>query len=353
MSAAVRLQQRVMRAGSRLPSPLLRAIAGGDVVVDGEMLDPQLAAILSVANRVGPRIETMEVPRARRVAHGGMAPFDADVVPMARVFEEVAPGPGGDIPVRIYVPRSASGGLLVYFHGGGGVIGSIDGHDRFCRVLADAAGCAIASVDYRLAPEHVFPAAVDDAIAVWPWIFTRAHRWGVDGARVAVGGDSFGGYLAAWVDLASRDRSHDGRLRSGVMPRPRAQLLIYPLVDETHSLPSIDRYAEGFLLTKPMILWFRQHFAPDPASWRAASPLHVGDLGVASPALIVAAGFDPIRDDGVAYAERLRASGTSVDYRVHTSLIHGFITMTGTIAAARAAVLDTARALAGLLSKQR
>src|SRR5687767_1000285 len=123
--AAVRLQQRVMRAGTRLPMPVLRAIAGGDVVVDGELLDPQLAAILRVARTVAPRLETMEPPRARRVAERGMAPFDIDLLPMARIFEEVAPGPAGELPVRIYVPRSASGGLVVYFHGGGGVIGSI------------------------------------------------------------------------------------------------------------------------------------------------------------------------------------------------------------------------------------
>ncbi|MBZ0235176.1 MAG: alpha/beta hydrolase [Deltaproteobacteria bacterium] len=350
MSAAVRLQQRVIRASTRLPMPVLRAIAGGDVVVNGELLDPQLAAILAIANRVGPRIETMEVERARRVAAQGMAPFDADLVPMARIFEEVAPGAGGDVPVRVYVPASASGGLLVYFHGGGAVIGSIEGHDRFCRLFAELAGCAVASVDYRLAPEHRFPAAVDDAVAVWPWIFTRAHRWGVDAARVAVGGDSFGGYLAAWVELASRDRAHDGRLRSGVMPRPRAQVLIYPVTDLTHASPSIDRYAEGFLLTRPMILWFRRHHIHE-SMWRAASPLHLADLGTAAPTLLVAAAFDPIRDDGVAYAERLRATGTPVDYRLHTSLIHGFITMTGACTAARDAVADTARATAALLRK--
>lgn len=350
MSAAVRLQQRVMRASARLPVRLLRAIAGGDVVVNGELLDPQLAAILAVASRVGPRIETMEVARARSVAIQGMNPFDADVVPMTRIFEEVAPGPGGDIPVRVYLPRSASGGLVVYFHGGGAVIGSVDGHDRFCRLYADLAGCAVASVEYRLAPEHRYPAAIDDAVAVWPWIFTRAHRWGVDPARVAVAGDSFGGYLATWVELASRDRGHDGRLRSGVMPRPRAQILIYPATDLTHEAPSVERYAEGFLLTKAMMEWFRRHHLPE-SQWRAASPLHVADLGTAAPTLIVAAAFDPIRDDGAAYAERLRATGTPVDYRLHTSLIHGFITMTGACAAARDAVVDTARATAALLGR--
>jgi acetyl esterase len=350
MSAAVRLQQRVLRAGTHLPSSVLRAIAGGDVVVDGQLLDPQLAAILRVANTVGPRIETMEVPRARRVAHSGMAPFDADLVPMARIFEEQATGPAGGVPVRVYVPRAANGGLLVYFHGGGGVIGSIADHDRFCRMFAEQSGCAVASVDYRLAPEDPHPAAVDDAVAVWPWIFTRAHRWGVDQARVAVGGDSFGGYLAVWVELASRDRALDGKLRSGIMPRPRAQVLIYPVTDWTYAHPSFERYGEGFLLTRPLMRWFRQLYLPE-SQWRTASPFHLAELGTAAPALVVAAGFDPLRDDGAAYAERLRAAGTPVDYRVHTSLIHGFITMTGACDAARAAVADTARATAALLSR--
>jgi acetyl esterase len=329
---------------------VLRAIAGGDVVVNGELLDPQLAAILRIANRVGPRLETMEVGRARRVSHAGFAPFDADLVPMARIFEEVATGPAGPLPVRVYVPRSANGGLVVYFHGGGGVIGSIDGHDRFCRLYAEESGCAVASAYYRLAPEHPHPAAIDDAIAVWPWIFTRAHRWGVDPARVAVAGDSFGGYLAAWVDLAARDRAHDGRLRSGVMPRPRAQILIYPLTDWTMALPSADRYAEGYLLTKVLMQWFRGHYVPE-AAWRSSSPLHVADLGTGAPALVVAAGFDPLRDEGVAYADRLRATGTPVDYRVHTSLIHGFISMTGACDAARDAVVDLARATAAMLRR--
>ncbi len=348
MSTAARLQQRALRAATRLPVSVLRALAGGDVVVDGQLLDPQLAAMLRVAARVGPRIERMEVPRARKVADRGIAALDADRVPMARIFDELAPGPGGDLPVRVYVPRSASGALVVYFHGGGGVIGSIDGHDRFCRLYAAHAGCAVASVEYRLAPEHPHPAAIDDAVAVWPWALLHAHRWGADPSRAAVAGDSFGGYLAAWVELAARDRGHDRRLRSGVMPRPRAQVLIYPLVDHAHALPSCERYSDGYLLTLPLMHWFRDHYLP-AAAWRAASLLQVPEVGTAAPTLIVAAGFDPLRDEGAAYAERLRAAGTTVDYRVHTSLIHGFITMTGACDAARAAVLDLARRTSELL----
>ena len=162
------LRQRVVRAATHLPAPVLRAVAGGDVIVDGQRLDPQLTAGLRAANRFAPRIERFDPPRARRLSLELLDAFDADLVPMARVHDELAPGPDGDIAVRIYRPQHAlaqGGGLIVYFHGGGGVIGSIASSDRFCRVYADAAGCAVASVEYRLGPEHPHPA--DGSGARW------------------------------------------------------------------------------------------------------------------------------------------------------------------------------------------
>jgi acetyl esterase len=266
--------------------------------------------------------------------------FDGDRVAMARVFDDAAPGPAGPLPVRIYKPRHARGGLILYFHGGGGVIGSVASADRFCRLYADTAGCAVASVEYRLAPEAPHPAAIDDALATFRWAVANAHRWGADPARVAVAGDSFGGYLAAWIDR---------RTAATAGPRPCAQILIYPLTDLTLSSPSYHLFAEGFALTLPLIRWFRDHYAPDPGTHRAASPLFLADLAGAVPALVVAAGFDCLRDEGKAYADRLAAAGARVDYRRHTSLIHGFITMTGACDAARAAVLDLARASGALV----
>jgi acetyl esterase len=329
-------RQRVVRAATHLPAPVLRALAGGDVIVDGQQLDVQLAAMLRGASLVGPRLERHEPAAARRISFELLDAFDADRVPMARVYDDSAPGPDGRVPVRVYRPRHDCGGLVVYFHGGGGVIGSIASYDRFCRLYADAAGCAIASVEYRLAPEHPHPAAIDDARAAWRWCCEHAHRWGADPARMVAAGDSFGGYLAAWIDHAGRE---------GVLPPPRAQVLIYPLVDLTLSSPSYQLFAEGFALTLPLIEWFRLHYLPDRSAWREASPQFFPSMAGAAPALIVAAGFDCLRDEGRAYAARL----TDVDYRLHPSLIHGFITMTGAIDAARDAVLDLARATTALV----
>lgn len=331
------LRQRVVRAATHLPAGVLRGVAGGDVVVDGQQLDPQLAAGLRLSNRLAPRLERHEPARARQLSAELLDAFDADRVAMARVFDDTAPGPGGPLPVRIYRPRIASGGLILYFHGGGGVIGSIASSDRFCRLYADAAGCAVASVEYRLAPEAPHPAAIDDALAAFRWAVANAHRWGADPARIAVAGDSFGGYLAAWVD------------RRATGARPCAQILIYPLVDLTLSSPSYQLFAEGYALTLPLVRWFRDHYAPDPRSHREGSPLFLPDLGGAAPALIVGAGFDCLRDEGKAYADRLAAAGARVEYRRHPSLIHGFITMTGACDAARAAVAELARASAALV----
>jgi acetyl esterase len=336
------LRQRAIRAATNLPAPVLRALAGGDHIVDGQQLDLQLAAGLRAANRFAPRIERFQPPKARRISFELLDAFDADRIPMTRVHDELAPGPAGDIPVRIYRPRTTpprDAGLIVYFHGGGGVIGSIATHDRFCRLYADATGCALASVDYRLGPEHPHPAAIDDARAAWRWAAENAHRWGADPARMIAAGDSFGGYLVAWVDHAAREH---------VLPPPRGQVLIYPLVDQTLSSRSYQLFAEGYALTLPLIQWFRHHYLAG-ADRREASPLFLPSLAGGSPALVVTAGFDCLRDEGAAYAERLRAAGVRVDYRCHTSLIHGFLTMTGAVHAARDAVLELARATAALV----
>ena len=229
MSLPSALRSHVLRAATALPRPVIARLAGAPEEIDGQLLDPQLQAGLRVERRIGPRLETMSPAEARRTAAETFAPFHARFVEMARVFDERAPGPAGPIRVRVFVPRRHDGGMLVWFHGGGGVIGSIDTSEPFCRDLAARARCSVATVDYRLAPEHRHPAAIDDALAVWPWLVGRAVRFGADPARVAVGGDSFGGYLAAWVErrgLAAR------------LPRPCAQLLVYPLVDQTLSSPS-------------------------------------------------------------------------------------------------------------------
>ncbi len=339
MPIATAVRRLVTRSALGLPTPVLRAIAGGQPTIAGRTLDPQLAAALRLSRFVVPRFERLPVAAARAAARTTFEAFAAPPVAMARVLDEQAPGPAGAIPVRVYVPRRHHGGLLVYFHGGGGVIGSIAAYDAFARDLADRSGCALASVEYRLAPEHPHPAAIDDAVAVWPWAVTQAARWGVDPSRIAVGGDSFGGFLAAWVER----RGHaTGR------PRPRRVVLIYPLLDLTMGWPSYQQFADGFGLTLPLIHWFRGHYAPDRASWRQASPLHHDDVREVAPTLLVAAGFDALHDEGQAWADRVTAAGGAVVRRCHDSLIHGFIDMTGVCRAARVAVDELAADLAAL-----
>ena len=339
MTPAMRLLRRAARAALGLPAPLL-AVAGPPRDVDGQRLDPQLAAGLAWANRFGPRIEHMTAADARRATTATFDLFNAAPVAMARVHDERAPGPGGPIPVRVYLPRRHGGGLLIWFHGGGGVIGSVDSSDAFVRDLADRAGCAIASVEYRLAPEHPHPAAIDDAVAVWPWAVASAARWGADPARVGVGGDSFGGFLAAWVERRSRALG---------LPRPRRCALVYPLLDLTQSSPSYALFAEGYGLTLSVVHWFRRTYAPDPATWRAASPLFFDDVADVAPTLLIAAGFDCLRDEGRAWAARVTAAGGQVELRNHAGLIHGFIDTTGVCRAARAAVDELAADLARTL----
>ncbi|MCB9575210.1 MAG: alpha/beta hydrolase, partial [Kofleriaceae bacterium] len=250
-------------------------------------------------------------------------------------------GPAGPLPVRVYVPHGAGSAMIVFFHGGGGVIGSVDSYDLTVRMLAARTGCVVASVDYRLAPEDPHPAAIEDAVAAWAWARAAAPRFGCDPARLAVAGDSFGGFLAAWVERRARDAG---------LGAPALTVLIYPLLDLTLTQPSIDTFADGFLLTRAMMTWFRGLYLPgDDAARRAASPLLLDDVRDAAPALIVTAGFDPLRDEGAAWAERLRATGARVTYRCHPELVHGFIGLTGGFrradAATRALCDDVAAAL--------
>ena len=325
-----RIERAAARALLSTPAPVLRALAGGSVTRDGLVLDPQIAAMLSIAHRLGaPEPQDLPVDRARAYASRMLGVFEPAPRPMAQVIDAHAPGPDGPVPVRIYRPHGASPALIVYFHGGGGVIGSVDDLDPFVRLLADETRCVVASVEYRLAPEAPHPAAIDDALAAWRWARDAAPRLGADPARLALAGDSMGGFLAATVER--RDRT---------APRPAALALIYPLVDLTMSMPSIDTFAEGFLLTRAMIRWFLGHYCPDVSVRRAVSPLFTGDVHGVPPTIVVTAGFDPLRDEGRAWAARLADAGARVTSREHASLVHGFVSLTGAVDAAHDAVLE-------------
>jgi acetyl esterase len=287
-------------------------------------LDRQVAAVLEIQrlSRL-PSVDSMEPERARRFIENGLSPLDLDPVAMAEVIDTKV---GDGIPVRIFVPHDAGRDWLVYLHGGGGVVGSIASSEPVTRYLAARTRCTVASVEYRLGPEHPHPAAIDDANAAWQALVARV----ADGGRIAVGGDSFGGFLSAHVD-------HHARQIGG--RRPDVQVLIYPMVDLTLTQPSIDRNASGYLLTKAMMHWFRSHYLAPDADRRAGSPWFWpdGEIAGAAPAIVITAGYDPLIDEGDAWAERLRTAGGVVRHRCEAGLVHGFLSMGGAVREARAA----------------
>jgi acetyl esterase len=248
------------------------------------------------------------------------------------VVDRRIPGPAGDIPVRVYTPNgTAPFPLLVYFHGGGWVLGGIDTHDGTCRSLANGAGCVVVSVDYRLAPEHRYPAAAEDCCAATQWAAAHAAELGADARRVAVGGDSAGGNLAAVVALMARDRGG---------PALVLQLLIYPATDARFDTASYRDNADGYLLTAADMRWFWDHYLGDSGRGAEpyASPLRAADLSGLPPALVITAEFDPLRDEGEAYAKRLEDAGVASRLSRYDGMIHGFFGMGQMIDRANAAV---------------
>jgi acetyl esterase len=270
------------------------------------------------------------------------------------------PGPEGapEIPVRVYRrfgvgvgrgPGDAAPSAIVFLHGGGWVVGDLDSHDASCRLLAAVTGCVVVAVDYRLAPEHPFPAAVEDALAAYAWVQRSHDELGTAPGQVGVMGDSAGGNLAAVVALETRP----GRpAHAPDVPPPVAQGLVYPAVDARLDSPSMDELAEGFFLTRAGMEAYRALYLPDPADWTdlRASPLLAPDHAGVAPAVIVTAGFDPLRDDGRRYAEALRAAGVEVDLRCYDDQIHGFFGM-GIIPECLALAIETCDAMGRLMAR--
>jgi acetyl esterase len=307
------------------------------------MLHPQVVGLLERVAR-SPLPPYHEVPPAvaRRLYRDTRAALAPEPPPVESVQLLLAPGPGGPVPVRAYRPKGAARGealpALVYFHGGGFVIGDLDTHDVVCRTLANGARCAVFSVEYRKAPEAPFPAAVEDCVAATAYVARSAEALAVERGRIAVGGDSAGGNLATVVALAARDA------RS---PRLAFQLLIYPATDLRAIHPSHQRNGEGYLLTRDVIRYFMDHYLPraeDRADWRA-SPLLAPALGGLPPAYVLTAGYDPLVDEGREYAERLAREGVRTEYRCCEDMVHGFITMGRVLDTANAALAECARAL--------
>jgi acetyl esterase len=305
-------------------------------------LDPGLKLVLDqLAATPGPQLHELPVAQAR--AFFDQMQLPRPEVKIAQVEDRKIPGPEGSIPLRIYRPEGkAPLPALVFFHGGGWVIGSIETHDGTCRDLADRVGCVVVSVDYRLAPEHRYPAAAEDCWAATKWVAENAAALDVDPKRIAIGGDSAGGNLTAVVALLARDRRG---------PPLRFQLLIYPVTDADFTRASYRENAEGYLLTTPAMQWFWGHYVPDPAQRQEAyaSPLRAKDLAGLPPAFVITAEYDPLRDEGEAYAKRLQAAGVPTRLQRYDGAIHGFFAMGVLAAVARAAIDDAAAAVkAGL-----
>jgi acetyl esterase/lipase len=251
-------------------------------------------------------------------------------------------GPGSDIPLRIYTPRELKPAeklpILIWYHGGGFVIGSLDTHDSACRMLANQADCLVVSVDYRLAPEHKFPAGVEDCQAAMKWVALHAVEFGGDPARIAVGGDSAGGNLAAVMAILARDAAH---------PKLVFQLLIYPCVAPEPETGSHHKFKEGYVLSRNSITWFYKQYlrnAKDAKDFRFAPLIH-DDLSNLPPSLILVAGYDPLRDEGIDYAKRLIEAGNRVSLTNYEGAVHGFFLMGGVLDASKRAVAESAAAL--------
>ena len=287
------------------------------------MLDPQAKALLDLMIERGvPPTHTLSPQEARRFYRERRSATQPEPRAVAEVLDLTASGPHGDIALRLYRPADADrpAPTLVYYHGGGWTMGDLDTHDVLCRQLAHESGFVVVSVDYRMGPEHRFPAAVDDVLAATRWLQAQADPLGLDASRFAVGGDSAGGNLAAVVALAWRD--------AGEALPLKFQLLIYPATDMRMGAPSHTSNGQGYLLTADTIQYFRrQYVAPEQyADWRASPLLHANLSGL-PPALVITAGFDPLRDEGRQYADALSAAGSPAQYVCFERQIHGFITM--------------------------
>jgi len=305
-------------------------------------LDPQIEFVIGLVKKANaPEFWQLTPDQAREQYSLRVAKL-AVKEPILRTEDRRIPGPGSHIPIRIYTPREARPGeklpVLLWFHGGGFVIGSIDTHDSVCRMLANQADCIVVSADYRLAPECKFPAAVEDCEAALKWVALHAVEFGADPQAIAIGGDSAGANLATVVAILARDAGH---------PKIAFQLLIYPCAAPEPETPSHYKFAEGYVLSRNTITWFfrlYQRSRADSNDFRFA-PLIADDLANLPPALVLVAGYDPLRDEGVDYAKRLIEAGNRVRLVNYEGMIHGFILMGGAVDDAKRAVAESAQAL--------
>jgi acetyl esterase len=338
VAARQRVEYRVARALSALPPRLQVRMSGGrPVVVDGQTLDPDMQLTLAMMERQGlPPMETLSPEQARRFTLSQSRGSQGPPVPVGAVRDLQVPGATGPLPARHYAPAGfdarEAAGLLVFFHGGGFVVGGLDSHDMPCRLLCKHAGVHVLSVEYRKAPEFPLPAAYDDGEAAFGWAVEHAAELGADPERIAVGGDSAGATISAVVS---------GRLARAGRRGPDVQLLLYPGADRGDGPPRRSRelFSEGYFLTDAQISWFEGHFRERDG---ASQSLFSEDLGGQGAIYVVTAGFDPLRDEGEAYAAALRDAGNEVALRRVEGQIHGFINFAGVSRTAREALIEIA-----------
>jgi len=306
-------------------------------------LDPQAQAVIDMIEQLGVAElnDDTDPNEIRALMNAAVLPSGIE---LASVTDREIPGPGGPVPVRVYRPAGdAPKPVIVYFHGGGWVLGSLGTHDGTCRRLADGADAVVVSVDYRMGPEDRFPAAVDDSFAALTWVAAHADELGGDAARLVVAGDSAGGNLAAVMSQLARD--HGG-------PSIRFQLLVYPVTDHEFTSVSMEENATGYYLTRDAMRWFYGHYLNDPAEGDdpRVSPLRAADLAALPPAFVLTAQYDPLRDQGIAYADALRVAGNEVAMTMYEGLFHGFFSMFDLIDAGKAAFDDAIAAVVGAVA---
>jgi len=310
-------------------------------------LDPILQqTMFAPTDTPPPHFADMDPTSARAFTKQMVAMMESDIAPQGSTQNRAFKGPDGDIRLRVYRPDASASVLpgIVYFHGGGWVVGDLDTHDNTCRLLADRVNARVVAVDYRLAPEHRFPAAPEDCYAALLWVHQNAAELGINPSRIAVAGDSAGGNLAAAVAIMARDRNG---------PKLAAQILAYPALEYMSQTASMDEMATGYGLEKRDMHWFYGHYVPagTERSDPRLSPLLVPDLTGLAPVVITVAGFDPLHDEGAAYARRLADAGGAVKFFDRTSLVHGFLSLVAITPAANAAFDEIAAAARALLAK--
>jgi acetyl esterase/lipase len=331
------VQKVILRILLGLPRPILRTLAGGGVVhVGGRTLDARFQ-FLAAQGAKGPALSAFPADVARAGSAQSLLPVQGSVEAGVRIEALAVPGADGDVAARAYHPQDQDpdAPLMVYAHFGGGVIGDLDTCEVFCSILAKVARCPVLSVDYRLAPEHRFPAGLEDMLAAYRWARDNSARFGAPAGRVAVGGDSMGGNFAA---IIAQEMKRAGE------PQPVVQLLIYPALDVASDSPSMTTYANAYPLSRATMEWFMGHYMgpEDSPTNPRLSPGRESDLTGLASAVVATAGFDPLLDQGEDYARRLRLAGVPAVYRCYDHLAHAFTAFTGAVPAADRACREIA-----------